>query len=55
MLSGNAPCPRLRWAVRHPFKALDRQGIAPWQAIAAALVSGGVTTWLVDVYLSMRR
>ncbi|MFE0190711.1 hypothetical protein [Streptomyces sp. NPDC058989] len=55
MLFNKARFPRLRWALRHPFQALDRQGIAPWQAVGTVLVTGAVTGWLVNVYFSVRR
>ncbi|GAA2694093.1 hypothetical protein [Streptomyces lunalinharesii] len=47
--------PRLRWALRHPAQAVDRQGIPPWLAAVVILVTGPVFGWLVTVYLSIRR
>lgn len=55
MWFNSARLPRLRWALRHPFQVLDRQGIAPWQAVGAFVVIGGGTAWLVNLYFSIRR
>ncbi|MFJ9617851.1 hypothetical protein [Streptomyces noursei] len=51
----NARTPRLRRAYRHSVQVLDRQGIAPWQAVGSVLVIGAVAAWLLNAYLSIRR
>ncbi|MEU7640925.1 hypothetical protein AB0C11_33490 [Streptomyces sp. NPDC039016] len=55
MSINNARLPRVRRVIRDSVQALDRQGIAPWQAVGSVLVTGAVTAWLVNAYLSIRR
>lgn len=55
MFQGNTPFPRLRWALRHPLRALDRSGFGPWQTAFISLFTGAVGFWAIRVYLSLRR
>lgn len=50
-----ARLPRLRWAIRHPLKALDRQGVPPWLAFVTLFGTASVTAWLLSAYVSIRR
>ena len=52
-MSPRRPFPRLRWAIRHPIRALDRSGFGLLQTVTIVIFFGAVVSWLAKLYLAL--